>query len=280
MILDGKLLAQSIYEKLQKRVAQANRKPGLGVLLVGDDPASQIYVRNKEKAAEKIGLLSRVIRLPDTATEHDVLRAVDSLNNDGAIDAFIVQLPLPKSMNANLVLQYIDPKKDADGLHPDNLGKLLTGMAAPRPCTPAGVMALLHSGRVRIAGQHAVVVGRSNIVGKPVALMLLAQDATVTICHSKTPDLAQEVSRAAIVVAAVGVPEIIRGAWIKEGAAVIDVGMNRLSDGKLVGDVEYTAAEKRAEWITPVPGGVGPMTIAMLLQNAVDAYELQTASKG
>jgi len=273
LILDGKTLAKEIRAGLAERVVEVSRRlgrpPGLAVVLVGEDPASAIYVRNKERAARKAGLLSEVVRLPGDCTQAQVLAAVDELNGREEIDAFLVQLPLPKAVDEGAVVQRIDPCKDADGLHPLSLGKLMAGLSAPRPCTPSGVLALLDRGGVELEGKRALVIGRSAIVGKPIALMLLERHATVTLCHSRTLDLRQEVGRADVVVAAVGRPELIRGDWIKPGAAVIDVGINRI-DGKLVGDVEFSAAAERAGCITPVPGGVGPMTIAMLLKNAVD----------
>ena len=273
-VLDGKALAQTIRTQLHQEVAQMcgalGRPPGLGVILVGDDPASAVYVRNKERAAAAVGVASFVQRLESSASEEAVLAAVDRFNDDPAVDAFLVQLPLPAGMDAARVTARIAPEKDGDGLHPENLGRLVCGMAAPRPCTPSGVMALLAHGGVELAGKRAVVVGRSTIVGKPQALLLLEQHATVTICHSRTRDLSEEIARADVVVAAVGRAELVRGEWIKPGAAVIDVGMNRVA-GKLVGDVAYAAAAERAAVITPVPGGVGPMTVAMLIRNAVQA---------
>lgn len=273
-IISGKELALEIRAGLGERVAELRgplgRPPGLSVVLVGDDPASAIYVRNKERAAEKIGIVSNVVRLPASTPEAEIIAAVERLNQDPSVDGFLVQLPLPDGVDATLVTASIDLDKDADGLHPSNLGRLLCGMPGPRPCTPSGVIALLDHGGVELQGARAVIIGRSTLVGKPQALLLMERHATVTICHSRTRDLAEEVGRADIVIAAVGKAELIRGDWIKPGAAVIDVGTNRV-DGKLVGDVEFAAAEKRAAVITKVPGGVGPMTIAMLLKNAVDA---------
>lgn len=275
-ILDGKALARDIRAQLKTEIeahkARLGRVPGLAVVLVGDDPASATYVGNKEKAAAEIGMHGEVIRLPATASLGEVVAAVQQLNADPAIDGFIVQLPLPSHIDEAAVLTLIDPDKDADGLHPTNLGRLLAGIPAPRPCTPVGVMRLLDLAKTELKGARAVVVGRSEIVGKPMALLLLEQHATVTICHSRTADLAGEIARADVVVAAVGKPAIVKGAWIKEGAVVIDVGTNRV-DGKLVGDVEFAPAEKRARAITPVPGGVGPMTIAGLMANAVAAWK-------
>lgn len=276
-IIDGKYVAEQFRESLRPRIAgviaQRGYAPGLAVLLVGDDPASHVYVRNKEKAAINIGMVSRIVRLPHTASQHQVEAAVDALNADSHIDAFIVQLPLPKGLDEAAILQRVHPDKDADGLHPHNLGRLLCGIPGPRPCTPAGVMALLAHAGVSLVGKRAVVVGRSNIVGKPMGLLLLAAHATVTLCHSRTQHLQEEIMRADVVIGAVGIPEMIKGAWIARGAAVIDVGINRRDDGTLVGDVEFAAAAQRASVITPVPGGVGPMTIAMLMGNCVEMAE-------
>jgi len=273
-ILDGKALALEIREDLKQHIPalseKLGRKPGIAVVLVGDDPASAIYVRNKERAAEAIGMMSKVVRLSADTPQEKIIAEVEALNADPQIDAFLVQLPLPAGIDADTVTAAIAPHKDADGLHPNNLGKLLVGVDAPRPCTPSGVMAMLDKSGVELKGAHAVVVGRSAIVGKPQALLLLERHCTVTICHSRTKDLAAEVGRADVVVAAVGKAELVKGSWIKEGAVVIDVGINRVND-KLVGDVEFAAAKERAGAITPVPGGVGPMTIALLLKNAVDA---------
>lgn len=272
-LLDGKRLAAEIRAQLAHDVvtisARLGRAPGLGVLLVGDDAASQVYVRNKEIAAREIGMVSQVLRLPGNASQAQVEEQVLALNEAPHIDGFLVQLPLPKGLDEQRVTSLILPAKDADGLHPHNLGRLLVGLPAPRPCTPAGVMALLEHSGIELAGANAVVVGRSAIVGKPLALLLLEKNATVTVCHSRTRDVADCVRRADVVVAAVGRPELIRGEWIKQGAVVIDVGINRLADKKLVGDVEFKAAQLRASAITPVPGGVGPMTIAMLLKNTL-----------
>ena len=274
--IDGKGFALKMRAELTQRVAgitdKLGRPPGLAVVLVGEDAASQVYVRNKELAATKAGMKSTMIRLTVDATMEEVLAAVDKLNADETIDGFLVQLPLPGHLDEKIVTDRIDPTKDADGLHPANLGRLLAGIAAPRPCTPSGCIELLKDAGVQMKGAHAVVIGRSTIVGKPMAMLLLEEHATVTICHSRTKDVAEEVGRADIVVAAVGRPEMIKGEWLKEGAAVIDVGINRV-DGKLVGDVDYEGALERAACVTPVPGGVGPMTVAMLLKNTVDAAE-------
>ena len=273
-LLDGKGLALRVREELAAEVTQLTarlgRPPGLSVILVGDDPASAVYVRNKEKAAKAIGLKSEIVRLPAHAPELDILAAVEKLNSDPTVDGFMVQFPLPKGIDESKIVLAIDPDKDADGLHPANLGKLLAGVDGPRPCTPFGVIKILEAGGIEMEGKHALVVGRSTIVGKPQALLLLEKNCTVTICHSRTSDLAAEVRRADIVVAAVGRPRFIKADWLKPGAAVVDVGINRV-DGKLCGDVDFAAAAAVAGSITPVPGGVGPMTVAMLMKNTVDA---------
>lgn len=275
-ILDGKAVAAKVRgevaEETKSFVGERGRPPGLAVVRVGDDAASEIYVRGKIKACREVGFHSEEHHLPQNAETAEVLASVRRLNEDPAIDGILVQLPLPKQVDERAVLDAIAPEKDVDGFHLINAGKLLSGRPEGiRACTPLGIMRLLAEGGCDPRGKKAVVVGRSNIVGKPMALLLLAADATVTICHSRTPDLEAEVRQADIVVAAVGRAELVRGAWIKEGAYVIDVGMNRLPDGKLVGDVEFSAAKERAAAITPVPGGVGPMTIAMLLSNTLQA---------
>ncbi len=273
-VLDGKACAAALLHAVAARVETARARgiePCLAVVLVGDDPASHVYVRSKEKRAAEAGIVARDHRLPATTTTADLLALVRDLNADPSVHGILVQLPLPTPVDSDAVLLAIDPTKDVDGFHPDNLGRLVLGKPRFVACTPQGCMRLLALGGIELAGRRALVVGRSTIVGKPMAQLLVHAHATVTIAHSRTTDLAAEVARADIVVAAIGRPEHIRGAWIKPGAAVIDVGMNRLADGKLVGDVEYTAAAERAAAITPVPGGVGPMTIACLLSNLVDA---------
>lgn len=279
-ILDGKAMAAAVREGVAAEVVtltqRLGRPPGIAVVLVGDDPASAVYVRNKENDAKKVGMHSEVIRLAASATQEEVEAEVDRLNGREEIDAFLVQLPLPDGIDAGAVTSRIDPDKDADGLHPTNLGRLMAGLPAPRPCTPSGVMYMLDDLGVDLSGMHACVIGRSTIVGKPMALMLLERHATVTLCHSRTPNLAEEVGRATVVVSAVGKPGLIRGDWLREGAVAIDVGINRV-DGKLVGDFEYESAKARASAITPVPGGVGPMTRALLLRNAVDAAKRRAA---
>lgn len=281
-ILDGKAIALLVRGEVKARASALRARgvvPGLAVVLVGEDPASQVYVRNKTKAAEEAGLVVVDHKLPADTTEAALLALVDRLNADPAVHGILVQLPLPKGIDSDRVLNRITPGKDADGFHPENVGRLWTGVPRFVPCTPAGVMRILRESGTTIAGANAVVIGRSNIVGKPMAALLLAESATVTVCHSKTRDLPSVVRGADIVVAAIGRAEFVRGEWIKEGATVIDVGINRLPTGKLVGDVEFAAAAERAFAITPVPGGVGPMTIAMLLENTVrGAEETETES--
>ena len=245
--------------------------PGLAVVLVGEDPASQLYVRNKEKACREVGIKSFEHLLPATVSERELLGLVQQLNKDKSVHGILVQLPLPAHIRAEKILESISPNKDIDGFHPFNQGMLVLGADGFKPCTPMGIMKLLESVNCDPKGKNAVVVGRSNIVGKPVALMLLAKHATVTICHSRTASLRDEVGRGEILVVAIGKPGIVRGEWVKAGAVVIDVGMNRLPNGKLSGDIEYETAAQRASAITPVPGGVGPMTICMLLYNTLRA---------
>ena len=275
-ILNGKQVAAEIRAELKVR-AEALRKDGvvpcLAVLLAGDDPASKIYVRNKKRACEEIGIESRELLFPENVTEEELIAQIRALNEDAAVDAMLVQLPLPKHIDEARVLAEIAPEKDADGFHVVNAGRLFTGQTSVLPCTPAGCMELLRRANVEFSGKHAVVVGRSNIVGKPMAMLLLNEHCTVTICHSRTKDLARFTRDADILVAAVGRPGMITGEMIKPGAAVIDVGINRLDNGKLMGDVDFASAEPVAGAITPVPGGVGPMTIAMLMQNAILAAE-------
>ena len=275
-ILNGKQVAAEIRAELKTR-AEALRKDGvvpcLAVLLAGDDPASKIYVRNKKRACEEIGIESRELLFPESVTEEELIAQIRALNEDPAVDAMLVQLPLPRHINEARVLAEIAPEKDADGFHVVNAGRLFTGQTSVLPCTPAGCMELLRRANVEFSGKHAVVVGRSNIVGKPMAMLLLNEHCTVTICHSRTKDLARFTRDADILVAAVGRPGMITGDMIKPGAAVIDVGINRLDNGKLMGDVDFESAEPVAGAITPVPGGVGPMTIAMLMQNAILAAE-------
>ncbi len=274
MIMDGKQLAARVKAEVADEVRALRARgliPGLTVVRVGDDPGSAIYVRGKRKDCEEVGIASVEHHLPATTTQDELLALVDRLDRDPAVHGILVQLPLPDHVDEQAVLNAISPTKDADGFHPFNVGALSLGIPGlPRPCTPAGILRLLDQAGVALKGKRALVIGRSNIVGKPMALMLLERHATVTLAHSRTVNLAEEVGRAEVLVAAIGRPELVRGAWIRPGAAVVDVGMNRLESGKLVGDVEYAAAAERASAITPVPGGVGPMTRAMLLVNTLE----------
>ncbi len=274
-LIDGKKIAAQVQLEISNKVNELQRThgivPGLAVILVGDNEASKIYVRNKESACKKAGMHAEQITLPPTVTETELLKRIAGLNRNPKIHGILVQLPLPTGIDEKRILEAVDPKKDVDGFHPVNIGKLIAGNPTFVPCTPQGIVKLLEAIECRIEGRQAVVVGRSNIVGKPTALLLLQRHATVTICHTRTQNLAAEVGRADILIAAAGRAEIIRGDWVKPGAVVIDVGINRLPDGRLVGDVEFEAARRRAAWITPVPGGVGPMTIAMLLWNTLQA---------
>ena len=281
-IIDGKSIAADLRRDLGPRVAALAARgvrPGLAVILVGDDPASRVYVRNKERACEQTGIASRHIALPAQVDEAALLGTIGRLNADAAVHGILVQLPLPRHLDPARVIEAIAPHKDADGFHPMNAGALLVGRAGFLPCTPAGIMVMLERSGIELRGKRAVVVGRSNIVGKPMALLLLQRDATVTICHSKTRDLASVTREADVLVAALGRPEAIGAAMVKPGACVIDVGINRRADGKLVGDVARAEVEKIAGWITPVPGGVGPMTVAMLMANCVRAAEQAGAAK-
>jgi methylenetetrahydrofolate dehydrogenase (NADP+)/methenyltetrahydrofolate cyclohydrolase len=283
LVIDGKGIAQQVRAEVAADAAALRARgvvPGLAVVLVGEDPASQVYVRNKEKACAEAGIEAFDHRLPATTPEAELLALVARLNADPRVDGILVQLPLPTPLDSKRVLVTISPDKDADGLHPVNVGRLWMGEVGFVPCTPAGVMRLLAEAKTEISGADAVVIGRSNLVGKPMAALLQQGNATVTMCHSKTRDLAGVVRRADIVIAAIGKAEMVRGDWIKEGATVIDVGMNRNAAGKLIGDVEYPAAAQRARAITPVPGGVGPMTIAMLLCNTVTAAKRRAAPSG
>lgn len=274
-LIDGKAVADKLIEQVRvgvdARLAAGKRAPALAVILVGADPASSIYVRNKKRSCEKAGIRSVAYDLPDTTSQAELLSIIDHLNADAAIDGILVQLPLPRQIDPQSVIEQIDPKKDVDGFHPYNMGRLAIKMPLMRPCTPRGVMTLLEEYGIDPKGKKAVIVGASNIVGRPQALEMLLARATVTVCHTATVNLADEVAQADIVVAAVGRPGFVKGEWIKPGAVVIDVGINRLEDGSLSGDVEFAAASERAAFITPVPGGVGPMTVATLLQNTLDA---------
>jgi methylenetetrahydrofolate dehydrogenase (NADP+) / methenyltetrahydrofolate cyclohydrolase len=278
-ILDGKTAAREVRERVRTDTAafveRHGIEPGLATVLVGDDPASKIYVGSKLKACTEVGFRSFARELPATTTEAELLAVIDELNADRHVHGILVQLPLPKGLDEKRVIFRLAPEKDVDGLHPVNQGRLLAGEPGFRPCTPLGVLYLVQKTDIRLAGKRAVVVGRSLLVGKPVALLLLEQHATVTICHSRTADLPGEVGSADVLVAAIGRAEMIRGAWIRAGSVVIDVGINRTEAG-LKGDVEYAAASERAAYITPVPGGVGPMTVAMLMQNTLTAAQRLT----
>ena len=274
-VIDGNRIAQEVRAEVRAQAIELKEKrgitPGLAVILVGEDPASKIYVGRKEKAAKEAGFLSREFRLPAETTEESLRDLVAELNASPEIHGILVQLPLPKHINPDVVIETIDPRKDVDGFHPVNIGGLFTGRPGHRACTPLGVIELLDRTGIPIEGKEAVIVGRSNIVGKPLALMLLNRHATVTVCHTRTRDLAGVARRADILVAAAGKAEMVRGEMVKEGAVVIDVGINRGADGKLVGDVAFAEAAAKASYITPVPGGVGPMTIAMLLRNTLNS---------
>jgi methylenetetrahydrofolate dehydrogenase (NADP+)/methenyltetrahydrofolate cyclohydrolase len=281
-IIDGKAIAAEIREQVRLAVADRTsdglREPGLAVVLVGENPASQVYVRKKKEACEEAGIISKSFDLPANTSEADLLGLIEQLNNDDEIDGVLVQLPLPEHIDSTTVLEAIDPGKDVDGFHPYNIGRLVQRMPTLRPCTPPGVIAMLDSIGETYKGRHAVVVGASNIVGRPMHLELLLAGATVTTCHRFTQDLDVHVARADILVVAVGKPGIVKGEWVKPGATVIDVGINRMDNGKLTGDVDFNAAAEKAAWITPVPGGVGPMTVAMLLRNTLEA-STKTQSK-
>ncbi|MCD6040741.1 MAG: Methylenetetrahydrofolate dehydrogenase [Burkholderiales bacterium] len=273
-ILDGKTLAASIRAELKREVlalVQRGVTPGLAVILAGNDPASRVYVRNKTLAAHEVGVVSQTHEFENHVSESALLGKIDALNRDPAVHGILVQLPLPGHIDAARILEAVSPAKDVDGFHESNLGALLAGRPRAVPCTPAGVMRLIEHAGIAIAGRRAVVVGRSNIVGKPLALLLLQKDATVTICHSRTQDLEKVAREADILIAAVGRAKLVGAGMVKPGACVIDVGVNRLADGKLAGDVDFDAVWPIAGWITPVPGGVGPMTIAMLLENCIRA---------
>ena len=280
--IDGKAVAAVVRAEVRERVVRLATRgivPGLAAVLVGDDAASLVYVGNKEKACEQVGIRSLRHRLPASTSETELVALVRRLGHDADVHGILVQLPLPAPLRAQVVIEALAPEKDVDGLHPVNQGRLLAGLPGLRPCTPLGVLRLLDTTGVALAGARAVVVGRSVLVGKPVAFLLLERHATVTLCHSRTADLAGEVGRADVVVAATGQPALVRGEWIRPGAVVIDVGINRGGDGRLCGDVEFEPARARAALITPVPGGVGPMTVAMLLANTVTAAEQAAAAR-
>ncbi|MEI7639790.1 MAG: bifunctional methylenetetrahydrofolate dehydrogenase/methenyltetrahydrofolate cyclohydrolase FolD [Syntrophus sp. (in: bacteria)] len=274
-IINGNEISRMIREEIRNETLTFREKtgvtPGLAVVLVGADPASQIYVRRKGKACEEVGFLSREFRLSGDAKEQELLEIIQQLNEDPAIHGILVQLPLPPQIRSQAIIEAIDPQKDVDGFHPVNVGRLVAGNPCHVACTPKGIIELLDRTGIAIEGREAVIVGRSNIVGKPLAMLLLSRHATITVCHTRTRNLQETTRRADILVAAAGNPEMVRGEMVKEGAVVIDVGMNRLSDGRLVGDVAFAEVAPRTAHVTPVPGGVGPMTIAMLLQNTLNA---------
>ncbi|MEW8241607.1 MAG: bifunctional methylenetetrahydrofolate dehydrogenase/methenyltetrahydrofolate cyclohydrolase FolD [Candidatus Thiodiazotropha sp.] len=281
-ILDGKAIAADLREQIRQRVeeraANGMRRPGLAVVLVGENPASQVYVRNKRKSCDEVGFHSVSHDLPASTGEDQLLALIDRLNEDEAIDGILVQLPLPEHIDEEAVIERILPTKDVDGFHPYNVGRLVLRMPLLRSCTPKGIMTLLARTGQKLEGLDAVIIGQSNIVGRPMALELLAARCTITVCHSRTKELAEKARNADILVVAIGRGEFVPGDWIKEGAIVIDVGMNRNDQGKLVGDVNFAEASERASWITPVPGGVGPMTIATLLENTLQAAELHSSA--
>ena len=273
-LLNGKELAQKLQQEMTQEVTELKEKglqPGLAVILVGEDPASQVYVRNKERAANDIGMYSVVYRLPETTSEADLITKIEELNHDDKVHGILVQLPLPKHINEDLVLDTIDPAKDVDGFHPMNLGNLFAGKPTMIPCTPAGIMELIKLSGLDLAGKNAVIIGRSNIVGKPMAHLLLQANATVTICHSKTKDLPKVAKQADVLVVAIGRANFVTADFVKEGAVVIDVGINRDENNKLTGDVKFDEVAPLTSYITPVPGGVGPMTITMLMRQTIDA---------
>lgn len=274
-LIDGKTFAAKIKThiaaEISTRKSQGFAEPCLAVILVGDNPASHIYVRNKRQACEEVGIKSIYHSLPSTVHENDLKALIQQLNDDPTVNGILLQLPLPEHINSDALLELIDPNKDVDGFHPYNLGRLAQRRPALRSCTPYGIMMLLDSIHETYKNRHAVIIGASNIVGRPMALELLLAGSTITICHRFTKDLSYFVKQADILVAAVGIPSLIKGDWIKPGATVIDVGINRLSDGSIIGDVEFTVAKEKADWITPVPGGVGPMTTATLLKNTLSA---------
>lgn len=282
MILDGKLVSQRIKDALREEVENLKNQGvsvGLTVIIVGDDPASRVYVNSKKKACEALGIVSQEFALPEDTTEEELLSLIEKLNQDEKVNGILVQLPLPKHINEERVINTIDPAKDVDAFHPQNVGKIMIGNYDFLPCTPAGVMELIKESGIDVSGKECVVLGRSNIVGKPQAMLLLHQNGTVTICHSRTQNLKEVTKRADILVAAIGKPNFVTADMVKEGAVVIDVGINRLADKTLCGDVDFEAVSKVASAITPVPGGVGPMTIAMLMKNTVTAAICQNGLK-
>lgn len=274
-IIDGKAISAAVKEQVRGEIARDNLKVGLAVVIVGDDPASRVYVNNKKKACEFCGIKSYEFALPAETTQEELLELVDTLNADANVNGILVQLPLPKHLDEKAVIERISPNKDVDAFHESNVGRIMIGNYSFLPCTPAGCMELIHSTGVEVSGKECVVIGRSNIVGKPMAMLLLHENGTVTVCHSKTRDLAEVCRRADILIAAVGRPNFVTADMVKPGAVVIDVGINRLDNGKLCGDVKFDEVSEVAGWITPVPGGVGPMTIAMLMRNTVTAARIQ-----
>ncbi|MBI3609110.1 MAG: bifunctional methylenetetrahydrofolate dehydrogenase/methenyltetrahydrofolate cyclohydrolase FolD [Nitrospirae bacterium] len=273
-IIDGKKIAAEIKGRIKEeagRLTAEGHQPGLAAVLVGDNPASVIYVRNKRKACEEVGIYSEEHRLPDSTTQADLKKLIARLNFDPRIHGILIQLPLPKPIDTDKILLEVSPEKDVDGLHPYNIGRLTMGSPLFVPCTPAGVMAMLDYHKIPMEGRRAVIIGRSRLVGRPVSLLLMHRNATITVCHSRTRDIPSVCREGDILVAAMGRPRFVTADMVKEGAAVIDVGINRLADGSLVGDVDFDAVSKKAGWITPVPGGVGPMTIAMLLKNTLES---------
>ncbi|MCP3869859.1 MAG: bifunctional methylenetetrahydrofolate dehydrogenase/methenyltetrahydrofolate cyclohydrolase FolD [Gammaproteobacteria bacterium] len=279
-LLDGKAIAADIRRTVKESVsaitADGRRTPGLAVVLVGENPASQVYVRNKQRSCEEVGFLSELHRLSAETSQDELLGMIDKLNAREEIDGILVQLPLPAQIDEETVIERILPTKDVDGFHPYNVGRLVLRMPVLRPCTPRGIMTMLERTGQKLEGLDAVIIGQSNIVGRPMALELLAARCTITVCHSRTKDLKEKAQGADVLIAAVGRANFVRGDWIKEGAIVIDVGINRLDDGSLCGDVEFAGARERASWITPVPGGVGPMTVATLLENTLQARNLHS----
>ena len=277
-IIDGKAISKLVREEIAAEVVEFKKKydsaPGLAVIIVGNDPASQVYVRNKKRGCEEVGFYSESYELPENTTQEELIALVERLNNDDKIHGILVQLPLPKHLNETEVLLKIKPEKDVDAFHPYNVGKIMIGNYDLLPCTPAGVMILIEKSGIDVCGKKCVVIGRSNIVGKPMAMLLLHANGTVTICHSRTQNLKEICREADILVASIGKPEFVKGDMVKEGAVVVDVGINRKSDGKLVGDVSFAEVEPKASYITPVPGGVGPMTITMLLKNTLTAASI------
>lgn len=280
LIIDGKKIADGIIENIANEVKSLQEKPSIAVIIVGDNPASKIYVRNKAQMAHKVGFNSIVIEMSQNSSEKEVIEKIESFNKDNSVHAILVQLPLPKGISPFNVVNAIDPKKDVDGFHPDNMGKLAAGMIPySKPATPKGIMTLLKKYNIEIQGKNAVIIGRSNIVGKPMSMMLLNENATVTICHSKTKNIQEIALNADILISAVGVPKMVKENWVKTDAVVIDVGINRGEDGKLCGDVDFNEVIEKASFVTPVPKGVGPMTIASLLENTLGLYKQQKGVK-